>query len=98
MTGRASLQSYCAADLEHAIMEAARGLDSMARDLHKDPPWVEVDAPGIMLTESGQQLNQALFTHILRNALDHGLEDRDERLQQGKNRQGLIHVEAPRTL
>jgi PAS domain-containing protein/HPt (histidine-containing phosphotransfer) domain-containing protein len=89
-----SLQSYCAADLDHAILEAARGLDSMARDLDKEPPRVEVNAAGIMLSESCQQLVQALFTHILRNALDHGLEDRGERLQKGKARQGLIHVEA----
>jgi HPt (histidine-containing phosphotransfer) domain-containing protein len=89
-----SLQHYCAADLGHTIMEATRGLDSMARDLNKEPPRVEVDAPGIMLTETGQQLVQALFTHILRNALDHGLEDRAERLRQGKAQQGLIHVEA----
>jgi HPt (histidine-containing phosphotransfer) domain-containing protein/PAS domain-containing protein len=89
-----SLYVHCAADLGHALTEASRGLDSMARDLGKEPPRMEVVAPGIMLTEAGQQLIQAIFTHILRNALDHGLEEPEERKRKGKPRQGLIQVEA----
>jgi len=89
-----TFQRYCSAGLAHAIQEASRGLDSIARDLNKEPPKVEVEAQGIMLTESGQQLVQTLFTHILRNAVDHGLEDRNERQEQDKDRQGSIHIEA----
>jgi HPt (histidine-containing phosphotransfer) domain-containing protein len=88
------LYVHCAADLGHVIIEAGRGLDSIARDLGKEPPRMEVVAPSIMLTETGQQLMQAIFTHILRNALDHGLEEPAERQKKGKPRQGLIHVEA----
>jgi len=37
---------------------------------------------------------QAPMQHILRNALDHGIETPAERLQKGKPEEGVIHIEA----
>ncbi|NCJ06199.1 response regulator [Synechococcales cyanobacterium C] len=50
---------------------------------------VELDA-GVV-----QQLEPALL-HLLRNAYDHGLEAVDERLNQGKPVQGLVHLSVQR--
>ncbi len=89
-----SLQTYCPTDLAHALRETTRGLDSIARDLNKAPPHIEVVAAGFMLTDLGSQLIQGLFTHILRNAMDHGLEEEADRLSKAKPIQGTIHIEA----
>jgi chemotaxis protein histidine kinase CheA len=45
-----------------------------------------------MLSDRGSILLQAVFTHILRNAVDHGLEDAETRRRKGKDEQGLIHI------
>jgi chemotaxis protein histidine kinase CheA/AmiR/NasT family two-component response regulator len=47
--------------------------------------FVEVDTPII-------ELLKATFTHILRNALDHGIESPDERIASGKTDTGQIDV------
>lgn len=40
-----------------------------------------------------ERLNDPLV-HIIRNSLDHGIEDADARARSGKGRQGLIHLSA----
>ena len=48
-------------------------------------------------TEIDRQVLEGLkdpLTHLLRNAIDHGIETPDERLKKGKNRQGIIGLKA----
>jgi chemosensory pili system protein ChpA (sensor histidine kinase/response regulator) len=41
------------------------------------------------------ELNEVLL-HLLRNAVDHGIESPEDRLKNGKARQGVIHIQAYR--
>ena len=48
-------------------------------------------------TEIDRQVLEAMkdpLTHLLRNAVDHGIEKPDKRLAAGKQRQGVIHLSA----
>lgn len=85
-------QRYCSSDMPSLMQDMAQGLDSMARDLHRNPPYLHVAGSNIAFTEEGVYLLQATFIHILRNALDHGLETAEERQLMGKDPVGTIHI------
>ncbi|HYX37705.1 MAG TPA: 7TM diverse intracellular signaling domain-containing protein [Oligoflexus sp.] len=74
--------------LEDILGESER----LARDLKKDKPLVSIADPGISLTQEGQELFRLIFTHIVRNSLDHGIEVPDERIRKGKRPSGHIEL------
>ncbi|WP_284139971.1 MULTISPECIES: chemotaxis protein CheA [unclassified Virgibacillus] len=70
-----------------------RMIRKLARELHKN---IELDIIGAdteldrtVIDEIGDPL-----VHLLRNAIDHGIETPEERLQKGKQAQGTIKLEA----
>ncbi len=67
-------------------------LPLLAKDLNKDIPTVEADTAGILLTEQGEELLRKVFVHLLRNAMDHGIEKAEARLAKGKARTGKIFI------
>jgi signal transduction histidine kinase len=74
--------------------EASRGLDSLARSIGKLPPALHVTADDVVLLESSAASLHGVFTHLLRNSLDHGLEEPELREAAGKPRKGMIRIEA----
>lgn len=68
------------------------GLPALAQELGKEAPVVRIDAEGLRTKSQLGGLLRNLFTHLLRNAVDHGLESPAERLAAGKPRQGLIEL------
>lgn len=73
--------------------EMTSKLPALARDLGKEPPKVVVNASNIGFTVDGAEVLRRTFVHLLRNALDHGLESADLRQQKGKNPTGTIFIE-----
>ena len=71
------------------ILSAA---ERLARDLKKAPPTIAIEDPGFGLTSEAQELCNSIFTHIIRNSLDHGLEFPDERARKGKLPSGKIEL------
>lgn len=69
-------------------------LQSMAAELRKPIPKIEIIEEGLSFTPASHNLLQSIFAHIFRNAMDHGIEEPSERIQRGKNSQGLISVRA----
>jgi HPt (histidine-containing phosphotransfer) domain-containing protein len=87
-----TFETLSRSSLEDILNDMCSGLDSIARDLGKAPPLVHIDSSGFMLSDEGHDLIQAAFTHILRNAIDHGIEDPSIRKLSNKNPQGQIKI------
>ncbi len=68
--------------------------EKIARDLQKEPPRIETNVADMLITHRQEMTLKNSFIHILRNALDHGIESSEERRAKGKEPQGLIHVDA----
>lgn len=65
-------------------------LPSLAHELGKDVPQVRVRDNGYVLRNQASATLKNVFMHLMRNALDHGLEAPDERVALGKSPQGAI--------
>jgi PAS domain-containing protein len=64
----------------------------IAKDLGKAEPNLNIDVPAIPVAAETRVLLDNCMIHILRNALDHGIENPDERRQQGKPPAGSIWI------
>ncbi|MBL0727654.1 ATP-binding protein [Piscinibacter sp. HJYY11] len=67
-------------------------LPSLARELGKEVPVVHIEDHGIVLRTQVGGLLKNVFSHLLRNAVDHGLEPTAERLSWGKPAAGRIDI------
>ena len=69
-------------------------LPSLARELGKEIPEIIIDEGDIRIIRNQiSGLLKNVFMHLLRNALDHGLETPAARRAAGKRAMGLIHLE-----
>jgi signal transduction histidine kinase len=77
----------------HKVLEAQiEGLPHLARSLNKLPPRMEfIDQDFSINREIHETINN-VFTHLLRNSLDHGLESTEQRRASGKSLDGHITV------
>jgi signal transduction histidine kinase len=78
--------------LESYVERAAK----IARDVGKPEPLMTFDVIPIPINPEAKVLIEKCMVHILRNALDHGLEPADERRAKLKPVQGKIQVKAER--
>jgi len=70
----------------------AEQADKIAKDLGKPKPLVKLDVPRLAVPSEFRVLLDKCMIHILRNGLDHGIEDADERRQKHKPIQGTISI------
>ena len=83
--------------LSEVINEIVNSLPSIAVQLEKAEPIVMFDDQNIRIrTEAYETINN-VFSHILRNSLDHGIEPSHERETAGKPTQGKILIVSERT-
>lgn len=79
------------------IAEALSGvlgsLPSLAKELGKEAPVVLIDDNGYRLRSHASGALKNVFTHLMRNSVDHGLETAGERIAQGKAAEGTIEIE-----
>lgn len=82
------------------VQERLETLASQARQLGlalgKGDLQVHIDAQDITLLPSRWRGFWSSFVHVVRNAVDHGLEHPDERLHQGKSKHGTLTLSAQR--
>ncbi|MCW8879675.1 MAG: ATP-binding protein [Kangiellaceae bacterium] len=78
--------------LDKVIASVLSSVADLADDLGRAQPKVEFSDKGYLFKNSSHELLNNVFMHILRNALDHGVEEPGERLQKGKNEQGTINI------
>lgn len=86
------LMEHCYTDLAGVIEESCRGLDSIARDLGKPSPRIDIQNAELVLKDRGVDLLHNILTHLFRNALDHGIEHPEQRLALGKPEVGCIRI------
>lgn len=75
-----------------ALRDIVKSLDSIASQLNKAPPVVNIEDYDIRVTDLGQRLIKKVFAHLLRNCMDHGLETIAERQNKGKAPEGRIDI------
>lgn len=80
--------------LPEALSGVVDSLPSLARELGKEPPKVVIDDQGLLVKSQLSGLLRNLFTHLMRNAVDHGLEPAADRQAAGKAAAGRIDVRA----
>jgi HPt (histidine-containing phosphotransfer) domain-containing protein len=68
------------------------GLDEIAVQLGKPTPALQIQGAACLLKRSLLGTFSGIFIHLLRNALDHGIEAPDARARAGKNQQGTIGI------
>ncbi len=86
------LCSYTASDI---ILDSIANAASTASQLHKEVPEIAVTGDSVVVDDSQKSIIVNSFLHIIRNALDHGIETPEERTKAGKPRRGriLVHIE-----
>jgi two-component system chemotaxis sensor kinase CheA len=72
-----------------AVLE---GLPSLAEELGKAPPVLDVVDQAYRIRSQAAGMLRNVFTHLLRNALDHGLETSETRLALRKQQAGRISL------
>lgn len=94
--GLEALKTYVnqlnAVSIEKNLEDAITSLESIAAQLDKPTPVVVVESGKIRIPSQAQALITDVFSHILRNSLDHGIESPEERVAAGKNAEGLIQI------
>jgi two-component system chemotaxis sensor kinase CheA len=68
----------------------------IARRLHKAALTVEIGGAGLRLPAQDWSPFWAALPHVLRNAVDHGIEGADERRAAGKTEEGCLRLTASR--
>lgn len=75
------------------IVGIVDSLPSLAKELGKEAPEVTIEDHGIVMRNQIGALLKNVFMHLLRNAMDHGLETAAQRQALGKTASGHIHLE-----
>ena len=88
-----TLQLIGTEKVEHVLAGIVESLPSLARELGKEPPKVAIQDHGIMVRNQVTGLLKNVFTHLLRNSMDHGLETAEARVAAGKAAVGQISLE-----
>lgn len=79
--------------LSKVIAEPVQSMASMAEQLSKPVPKVEINDSDVLIDGRVHSMVNNIFTHVLRNAVDHGIESAEERLQKGKAEFGCVRLD-----
>ena len=79
--------------LQDTLGGVVESLPSLAKELGKEPPIVALHDNGILVRNQITGLLKNLFTHLLRNAIDHGIEMPAARVAAGKAAVGRIDLD-----
>lgn len=80
--------------LSMVMSDILQQAEKIARDLQKEVPRIESNVSDILINHRQEMTLKNSFIHIMRNALDHGIETAAEREAKGKVPQGTLHVDA----
>lgn len=79
--------------LKATFNKMARLMRDLARKMKKQIDFV-TDGEDVELDRNMVEVINDPLVHILRNAVDHGMESPDERVTAGKDRKGTVHLRA----
>jgi two-component system chemotaxis sensor kinase CheA len=78
--------------LDEVLAGVVESIPALAADLGKHAPTILIDDGGHAIHKQASGLIENVFMHLIRNAVDHGLEKPAERLASGKSGSGAISV------
>ncbi|WP_050468848.1 ATP-binding protein [Herbaspirillum chlorophenolicum] len=90
---RRTLRLLGTESVQDVLAPVTDSLPALAADLGKAAPVVEIEDNGYVVHSFASPLLQNVFMHLIRNAMDHGLESADERIAKGKPEAGTIKLE-----
>ena len=76
--------------LKEFLGEQYQIIKNIATKLNKEPPIYDIQVEQVALTQGTMDVLEATLGHLFNNHVDHGIEDRAERLRQSKNPRGKI--------
>jgi two-component system chemotaxis sensor kinase CheA len=79
--------------IAETLSDVLESMPSLAEDLGKEAPVITIDDGGYVVHSHGSGLLKNVFMHLIRNAMDHGLETPDVRVAQGKPAAGAINLD-----
>jgi two-component system chemotaxis sensor kinase CheA len=82
--------------IERRLERLARQATSVARRLGKPEPKLEIVGNGVRLDPEGWGAFWSAMVHVVRNSMDHGVEDAETRLLAKKPEYGTIELRAER--
>lgn len=86
------LYSTIEESLEDTVTEVVKSLPSLARAVDKPAPEIEMKCDEVYLDKKTKNMLNDVLMHCLRNSIDHGIEEPEERKGKGKSEQGHIVV------
>jgi two-component system, chemotaxis family, sensor kinase CheA len=88
----ATLHAIGAERIDEVLSGVLDSLPSLATELDKSTPVSIIHDHGILVRSQVSGMLRDAFMHLYRNALDHGIESRSERLEAGKPAAGRIDL------
>jgi len=79
--------------IDAVLAGIVESMPSLARELGKEAPRISVADNGVVVRNQAIGLLKNVFTHLFRNAMDHGLETAEVRQAAGKNPVGHIQLD-----
>lgn len=92
-TLRRNLRALGSESIRDALSGVLGSLPSLAGELGKPAPSVQIDDNGYRLRGHAGSLLNDVFMHLLRNSMDHGIESAEARSAQGKAPEGTMSIE-----
>ncbi|WP_151638980.1 ATP-binding protein [Noviherbaspirillum aerium] len=93
-TVRRNLRLLGTETLAETLGNVLDSLPSLASELDKETPTVKIIDNGYRVRTQAGGVLKNVFMHLIRNAMDHGLEVAEVRRLQGKTPAGTIHISA----
>lgn len=93
-TVRRNLRLLGTETLADTLANVLDSLPSLARELDKEAPTVRIVDNGYRVRTQAGSVLKNVFMHLIRNAMDHGLEVAEVRRLQGKPPAGIIEIKA----
>lgn len=90
---RSALERLDAQRLGAMLKDVTGALPALAQALEKEAPRIVIADAGVGIRRAAAAALQDTFMHLLRNALDHGLEKPLARIAKGKPAAGQIHID-----
>ncbi|SMF44642.1 ATP-binding protein [Pseudobacteriovorax antillogorgiicola] len=86
------LASQYMVSIEESLSPIIESVPQLARELGKQPPQVIAEGLDIHIPQSVSTTIQDSLGHLIRNAMDHGIEHADDRVAKGKDPVGRIKL------
>jgi two-component system chemotaxis sensor kinase CheA len=92
-TVQTTLRMLGTESLDKALSGMIDWLPTAATQLGKSNPTVKINDHGFVLKNQTATIVKDIFMHLFRNAIDHGIESKEERLAAKKPEQGTISID-----